>query len=236
MLQLCLQHAPLAPHRRHAVNESQRVRAPAFSAWTLPAFLAHRYHAPTLPYRRARDKIIYLVDKINQSCDDTRMDTTELQRLLSEHDDGILRHGQHEEGREFCALEFESRVRGRAWSDAPITLPDLRPLNDARWSSDTARTAALLPVMAALWDWTSWSTERRQAWAERVVIATVNQIISELPSLPDEIRVRCRAATDITAARAAAWASAEAAARAAESRVEGRRLREFLNASTSTAR
>ncbi len=143
------------------------------------------------------------------------MDTSELQRLLSEHDDGILRHGAHEEGREFCALEFESRVRGRAWSDAPITLPDLRPLNDARWSSDTARTAALLPVMAALWDWTSWSTERRQAWAERVVIATVNQIISELPSLPDEIRVRCRAATDITAARAAAWASAEAAARAA---------------------
>ncbi len=170
------------------------------------------------------------------------MDTSELQRLLSEHDDGILRHGAHEEGREFCALEFESRVRGRAWSDAPITLPDLRPLNDARWSSDEARTAALLPVMAALWEWTSWSAERRQAWVGRVVIATVNKIIAELPSLPDEIRVQCRAVTDIKAAeaaeaaRAAARASAEAAARAAESRVEGRRLREFLNASTSTAR
>jgi SAM-dependent methyltransferase len=45
-------------------------------------------------------------------------------------DAGLLRSGSHSEGREFCALEFEAQVRGRAWGDAPITLPDLRPIND----------------------------------------------------------------------------------------------------------
>ncbi len=139
------------------------------------------------------------------------MNLEQLQALLNEHDDGILRHGMHKEGREFCALEFESKVRGRQWSDAPITLPDLRPINDGPWSSDTARTTALLPVMAALWDWSEWSQSRRVAWASCVALMTVQQIVSELPGLSDDIRTQCREAKDLTAAAAGAAAAARAA-------------------------
>lgn len=140
------------------------------------------------------------------------MKTEELQTLLDTMDNGILRRGAHKAGgREFCALEFESQVRGRAWSDDPVTLPDLRPLNDACWSSDKVRTAALLPVMAAMWDWANWSTARRTRWAELVAIRSVQQMVSELPGLPDDIRAVCRAADTCNKA----WAAAEAAARAA---------------------
>ncbi len=154
------------------------------------------------------------------------MTIEQLQALLHEHDDGVLRSGAHEAGREFCALEFEAIVRGRAvyyegldewqgWSDEPVTLPDLRPLNDAPWSSDEARTAALLQVMVALWNWSEWSSARRTAWASRVAINTVREIVSELPSLSDEVRVQCRAAMTLPKAEAAAkaaWAAAEARA------------------------
>jgi hypothetical protein len=139
-----------------------------------------------------------------------------LQSLLAEHDDGVLRSGAHREGREFCALEFESKVRGRDWSDAPVTLPDMRPINDGLWSSDAARTDALLPVMVALWGWSTWTLERRIAWAQRIALETVRQIVAELPGLSDAIRTQCRDAKDLTAAegaaeRAGAWAAAAAA-------------------------
>jgi hypothetical protein len=141
------------------------------------------------------------------------MTREELQAKLDELDDGVLRSGAHPAGgREFCALEFESQVRGREWSDAPITLPDLRPINDGPWSSDRARTDALLPVMAALWDWSTWDDARRVRWASIVALETVRQIIAELPGLPDEVRVSCRAASDLpSAARASARVLAEAA-------------------------
>lgn len=100
----------------------------------------------------------------------------DLQAKLDLLDDGILRAGSHQPGREFCALEFESQVRGREWSDQPITLPDLRPLNDAYWSSSKVRTLHLLRVMSALWDWAEWSLDRKAAWAKKVVLGTVQTI------------------------------------------------------------
>ena len=99
--------------------------------------------------------------------------------------------------------------------DSPGYLPDLRPLNDALWSSDEARTKALLPVMAALSDWSSWSADRQRRWADRVVIEVVKQIVSELPNLPEEVRSQCRAANDLTSARGAASASSRRASRRA---------------------
>jgi hypothetical protein len=147
------------------------------------------------------------------------MNLETLQALLNHHDDGVLRRGAHQPGREFCALEFDSIIRGRKWSDAPITLPDLRPLNDGPWSSDASRTAHLLPVMVALWDWATWTPERKRGWVTRVVILTVQRIISELPTLPDNVREQCRNATTLesaTKAAEAAHAAAHAAAYAAE--------------------
>src|SRR3990167_8386001 len=95
------------------------------------------------------------------------MTLKKLQQLLNKMDDGVLRAGSHKAGgREFCALEFEGQVRGRTWSDKPITLPDIRPLNDAFGigaKADKQRTAALLPLMIALGAWSLWSTARRPA-------------------------------------------------------------------------
>ena len=102
----------------------------------------------------------------------------ELQAHLDHLDDGVLRAGAHQPGREFCANEFKSQVDGVPWTDSPTILhiPDIRPLNDGPWSSDQARTAALLPLMVAIWDWADWSPERQQEWAQRVAIETVCQI------------------------------------------------------------
>ncbi len=143
------------------------------------------------------------------------MTTERLQALLHEHDNGLLYTGAHTPGsREFCALEFDAMVRGRAWSDQPITLPDLRPLNDAQWDSDAQRTAALLPVMAALWDWATWSTVRRQAWATYVSIHTVRGIISQLPGISTTHREMCLQAVTVAQAREAARQVRDAAAAA----------------------
>jgi hypothetical protein len=103
------------------------------------------------------------------------MTIEQLQAELDRLDDGILRRGSHKPGREFCALEFESQVRGREWSDKPITMPDIRPLNDGKWGSNKARTEAMLPLMSALWDWSDWSKNRQQKWAEIIAIETVRQ-------------------------------------------------------------
>jgi len=157
----------------------------------------------------------------------TKITVLELQAALDTLDDGILKTGKHKPGREFCALEFESQVRKREWSDKPITLPDLRPLNDAGWSSDKTRTEALLPVMVALWNWAEWSTTKQMEWVNIVRIETVKQIIGDLSTLPDNIKNKCRVVKTaagaveaaVEAARAvevvgAAWAAR--AARAAE--------------------
>ena len=152
-----------------------------------------------------------------------------LQAYLSQLDDGVLRHGAHKPGREFCALEFVAQVRHlesddedsgvdtEYWTDRPETtrLPDLRPINDGPWSSDQARTIALLPVLAALWDWADWSPIRQQTWVEHVAIATVRDIIGQLGTLSESVRKRCQSVT--TAASAASAARAASAASAAAS-------------------
>ena len=149
------------------------------------------------------------------------MTTEDLQAALDRLDQGVLLAGAHTEGDQFCALEFESQVRGRAWSDQPVTLPDLRPLNDGLWPSNAARTAALLPVMAALWEWEEWTPDRRQRWGTQVVLETVRQIVSALPGVPDAVRETCRTATTLAAAREAARAAGAAAARAAGAAAAG---------------
>ena len=121
------------------------------------------------------------------------MTTEELTVQLAELDQGVLYHGSHKVGtKEFCVLEFRHAVLHHDHSDTPLDFLDLRPLNDAPWSSNTLRTTHVLPVLAALWDWPAWSLERQQQWASQVTISTVQQIIAELPQLPDAVRLQCR--------------------------------------------
>jgi hypothetical protein len=98
---------------------------------------------------------------------------------LSSRFGGVLRHGKHAEDGEACALEAASVARGRRWSDKPglAGLPDLRPLNDARWPDDATRTEHMLPVVLALWDWAEWKPARRKAWAKRVAERTIREVL-----------------------------------------------------------
>ena len=74
------------------------------------------------------------------------MTVEELHEALTKLDKGVLMLGAHPaDAHEFCALEFDAAVRGRAHMDHPVTLPDLRPLNDAFGigaEADRVRTAA----------------------------------------------------------------------------------------------
>jgi len=95
---------------------------------------------------------------------------------------GRLSAGRHHPGEKACALEAVAVARGKAWTDDPgdVEMPDLRPLNDGPWPSDDARTAALVPVVEALWDWSEWSDTMQQAWHEAVVHRTVFGILADL--------------------------------------------------------
>src|SRR5579859_5355762 len=141
----------------------------------------------------------------------------ELQAGLVKHDKGVLKRGAHKhEDREYCALEFVAVMHDEPLNDKPGHLPDIRPLNDARWSSDESRTAHMLPVLVALWDWATWTPTRKQQWASRVSIEVVRQIVSQLLGLTETIREECRAVSTVdAAARAARAADAADAADAA---------------------
>lgn len=44
--------------------------------------------------------------------------------------------------------------------------------------------AGLVPVVEALWDWAAWPRARQVAWAERVAIATVRDVVSAVVPEP----------------------------------------------------
>lgn len=90
---------------------------------------------------------------------------------------GVLKSGEHNPNGEACVLEARNAYLGRQWSDRPEDFPDIRPLNDAKWSTDTLRTAHMLAVVAALWAWPEWSIERRIAWCSRIAERTIREIL-----------------------------------------------------------
>jgi hypothetical protein len=149
--------------------------------------------------------------------------TEQLQRFVQERFGGVLRSGSHTPNSHACALEAYSQAVGHDWTDDPAALhmPDLRPLNDAQWSGDAARTAAMIPLVAAYSGWATWTRTRRQAVMTRVVILTIQRIVSALPGLSPEVATACRAAKTLSAAAAAAAAAAGAAAGAAEAAAAG---------------
>ena len=135
-------------------------------------------------------------------------------QVLAIYDKGVLSRGAHRftDGA-YCALECDALARyhedGKPFdqskfSDAPGNLPDIRLLNDGPWSSDEARTHAMLRLMAALSDWRVWPASRKRAFTDRVIIRTVNRIISGIPYLPEDLRKRCRDATSTVEAMRAA--------------------------------
>jgi hypothetical protein len=136
----------------------------------------------------------------------------QFRHVLQERFGGRLSAGCHRpDDGVACALEAAAVARGLPWTDNPsaVGLPDLRPLNDGPWSSDTARTEALVSVAEALWDWAEWTKAQRRAWCETVALRTVRELLPDLLrafGLPEHAAA-CAAAGTLPDARAAAWAA-----------------------------
>lgn len=105
--------------------------------------------------------------------------SSSLREIVADRFRGRLKNGEHSENGSACIMEASSVARGIDWTDDPVSigLPDLRPLNDAHWPSEEARARELITVAEALWDWAEWPADRRAAYAERVVLRTVREIL-----------------------------------------------------------
>lgn len=140
-----------------------------------------------------------------------------LQAVLDARFGGLLKRGRHIPDGSVCALELESVVRGCRWTDSPseINTLDKRRLND-RFTSDQARTVAMLPMMVALWDWTAWSVEQQAEWTQRIARRTIREIvpIALRAAGLEDAAVRCEI-EGTSAAAHAAYAAAHAAYTAA---------------------
>ena len=128
-----------------------------------------------------------------------------LSELLTERFGGVLKAGVHQANSECCVRELRACALGLAWTDQPDggspTDIATQRLNDAGWSSDAARTRACLPLALLS------EADAHPLWTRRYVIATVQQIVGDLPGLPESVRGQCREITDIPGAHAAALAS-----------------------------
>ena len=148
----------------------------------------------------------------------------ELQTALATLDEGVLLPGVHRpDTRQFCALEFSHAVRGHSHSDRPTDLPDIRPLNDGPWLSNSNRTKHMLPVLAAYWDWQSWPPTRQQTVATRIVLLTISRLIAELPGLSEQTRMQCQMATTLLKAQKAIHEVLQETKAAAEAGMSGLR-------------
>lgn len=145
-----------------------------------------------------------------------------LRDVIARHG-GVLAAGVHDDqyadpAGPLCVLEAHAACLVEAGvltqiTDDPVRLgrPDYRPLNDGPWSSRAVATPHLIRLHVAYDGWAKWPEARRQRVVQRIVLGLVRETIAELPGLSEPIRARCRAVTDLAAARAAAAETAEAA-------------------------
>jgi hypothetical protein len=121
---------------------------------------------------------------------------------------GVIKSGKHNENGECCIFEYASVLKGISWTDLPqlIRCVDIRPLNDARWSSDELRTEWMIKVYDALEGSLDWPKDKLQTWITNVIISLVKEIISELPGLNIQIKKQCKVVTNLREAAGAARA------------------------------
>ncbi|MGH7187179.1 MAG: hypothetical protein ACREIB_12995, partial [Pseudomonadota bacterium] len=107
----------------------------------------------------------------------TTIPATDFPAFVAERFGGKLTEGAHSPDGAACLHEAWNVASGYGWDDDAHGRPDLRGLNDVPWSSDEARTQALLPVAVALWDFERWSDDRKRAWARRVASETIRRVL-----------------------------------------------------------
>jgi len=146
------------------------------------------------------------------------MNATEFREFVGTRFNGTLKAGVHEPNGQACILEARNVALNNKWTDAPGDFVDLRALNDAPWSSDAVRTKHILRVATALWDWPTWTDERKQKWAKTVAERTIREIlpIAFRAFGMNEEADRCeREGSEAAARDAASYAARDAASYAA---------------------
>lgn len=123
---------------------------------------------------------------------------SEFETVLQERFGGVLRRGIHAEGSgDASVIECANAAVGRPWAESADIWPDLTPLNDALWSRDTLRTAQMVRLMNAYWEWSVWPDRRRRDVTTRIVIDTIRRVVSEVPWLYAMCAQDCREATTL---------------------------------------
>lgn len=148
----------------------------------------------------------------------------QLQALLIEHDDGVLKSGAHPEGRDFCAVEFINKITGKSWGDQnsqdmAIGLDVYcRRINDARWESDVARTNAMLPLLSACIGTANLKID--YVWVAEQHTLIVVPLAAKCAKYAAESAAKCAKYAAKYAAKCAAESAAKCAEYAAESAAE----------------
>ena len=166
----------------------------------------------------------------------------QLRDLLDQRFHGVLLTGKHQENSQACAMELLSVAKGIPWTDNPEAVRsfDLRSINDVRVDG-VVRAQHLLPLLAAYADSMDWPVEQQARVVTRIILLTINRLISQLPQLPSAVAQKCRDAATLTEVIRAAEDTAKAAedtssARAAEAVRAAARAAEDADWAASSAR
>jgi len=126
-----------------------------------------------------------------------------IQEVINQRFNGILPVGKHEEDGVACVLEAYSVAKGVPWTDSPTSLnmPDIRPLNDARWSTPELRTKHMIRLVEAC----EQATPEK---IERIILRTIQEILPLV--LPKKRAAACAKAKTLKEARNAAFDAAPA--------------------------
>ncbi len=153
------------------------------------------------------------LNQINQNLFDS------CKKILDTRFNGVIKSGQHNpcnDSHECCILELYSVVLNKSWTDNPniLRIFDIRRINDID-VPDSLRTEWMLKLLCAYEGSLDWPVEKQKEVASKIVILTVNRIISKLPGLDEKIREACISAKTLEEAKSAADAASYAADAAA---------------------
>ena len=131
-------------------------------------------------------------------------------QILDVRFNGVIKKDKHCEGsHECCILELYSVVLNKSWTDDPniLRIFDIRQINDID-VLDSLRTEWMLKLLCAYEGSLDWPVEKQKEVVSKIVILTVNRIISKLPGLNEKTREACISAKTLEEAKSAANAAA----------------------------
>jgi len=121
---------------------------------------------------------------------------SKLRKLVATLPLGRLTQGNHaNDDPNCCVLEAISLCRGyvdKTDNPAVLELPDIRGLNDADWPNGKSRTANMLRVVDAIYDWKDWPDQRKDLFVQLLLIRCSTHIVSGMRGLSKAVVERLK--------------------------------------------